>query len=127
MAIAPDFENEMQFATVGLSSRKISILDIGKRGRTSLHLLAVGLISSLTKPLILLVRIKLWRRRSESAESRLPQAAYRMKMKTRYRLFLRRKSIYYAVDDINKSFTNSGFGIHALLRSRYVPISDSAE
>jgi hypothetical protein len=30
-----------------------------------------------------------------------------MNMKMRYRLFLRRKSVYYAFDDTTKSFTTS--------------------
>jgi hypothetical protein len=29
-----------------------------------------------------------------------------MKMKARYRLFLRRKSVYYAFDDTTKTFTS---------------------
>ncbi len=34
-----------------------------------------------------------------------------MKMKTRYRPFLRRKSAYYAFDDTNKTFTGAEISI----------------
>ncbi len=39
-----------------------------------------------------------------------------MKMKTRYRLFLRRKSVYYAFGDSTKTFTSLKTKDHAEVR-----------